>query len=111
MLNTVPAVLPTDLPIRLRLEALGPRLRAWILSPGPETAPSIDVTDADPVLGAGLAGVKTRGAAIGVDDLRVETGGRTVALLEGASLTTPRERALAAFCLLLLNLNEVVYVE
>jgi hypothetical protein len=57
-------------------------------------------------------GVTTRGAALSLDELDItDAEGHPTQLLSPAPMPSPRDRALAAFCLLLLNLNEVVYVD
>jgi hypothetical protein len=86
--------------------------------------PLIDVTDASPVAGEGWLGVSSSGAAVSVDDLTLHT-------ISGAIQVAPERRdsqfrisqnehrpehcpepnPWPSFCLLLLNLNEFVYVD
>ena len=68
-------------------------------------------TDPEPFTEPGHLGIRAWGAALSVDDLRLTTDGHEVALLPPPETGDPNRRALEAFCLLLLNLNEVVYVD
>ena len=105
----------------LKIEAIGPRIRVW-WNDGAE--PILNVTDSDPLIQPGSIGVRTWGAAVSLDDLRLQIGDRTVdcaAAAHEASGTPgttgtgfddlPACRALESFCLLVLNLNEVIYVD
>ncbi len=69
--------------------------------------------DADPILEAGHPGVRVWGAAMDVDALPVvEPRGTPTRIAEGLDEPGRAERqALASFCLVLLNLNEFVYVD
>ena len=51
------------------------------------------------------------GAAVSVDDLVLRPDGASSMAVLDEQLAAPDRRALQAFCLLLLNLNEVVYVD
>ena len=124
--------------IRIALE--GARIRVWMQTPAPtpeganasegaedegnaKDQPILDVTDSQPDLGQGLLGVRNQGAALSLDDLSVETEqGRWA--VGGFALSSEGQNAAAscpgglseelgwpAFCLLLLNLNEFVYVD
>ncbi|MBM3834548.1 MAG: DUF1553 domain-containing protein [Verrucomicrobia bacterium] len=103
----------------LKIESIGPRIRVW-LNGG--TGAIIDAIDPKPLLQPGRVGVRACGAAVSIDDLRMQIGDRTIdcatssrdapaalGAVEGG--LGPSRRALESFCLLLLNLNEVIYVD
>jgi mono/diheme cytochrome c family protein len=94
----------------LRVSATGPRVTVW-LDGG--SSPALDVTDPDPLLAAGHVGARVWGAAMDVDRLTVTTpDGATTPIAEGLDEPGRAERqGLASFCLVLLNLNEFVYVD
>jgi hypothetical protein len=93
----------------LRVAASGPRLRVWLDG---SAEPVLDATDAEPITAAGHPGVRVWGASMDVDGLTVESAGATTVLAEGVGEAGRAERqALASFCLVLLNLNEFVYVD
>jgi hypothetical protein len=108
VLAQVDARVPTAHAIPLKIQATGPRIRVWL---GEAANPVIDFDDPKPVLSAGQVGVRTWGAALSIDDLSLQPDGLpSVAVLDN-HLAPPEHRAREAFCLLLLNLNEVVYVD
>ncbi len=97
----------TERAIELRVECRGPRIRVWVDGAG---EPALDATDTAPLMQTGWAGVRTWGAGLSVESLSV--------LRDGVErrLDVPRDRspqmdALASFCLVLMNLNEFVYVD
>jgi hypothetical protein len=90
----------------IRVEAQEAHLRVWWGG-----VPVLDVTDPKPILGPGRAGVRSWGSALSVDDLVLRPEGLPPMALRDETLPAPERRALQAFCLLLLNLNEVVYVD
>ena len=94
--------------LSVRVQASGPRLRVW-LNGG--ARPLLDVTDPEPLTAAGRVGLKAWGAALSLDDLVLRVGDRTVRPGDAWPLPAARDRALGALCLMLLNLNEVVYVD
>ncbi|MBI3414258.1 MAG: DUF1553 domain-containing protein [Verrucomicrobia bacterium] len=107
-----------DAPIRLgqsqrvKIEMTGTRLRVWF---GADGDPRIDFTDDARFAESGLLGVKTWGAPLSVDSFTVRSGANFLAATTSPSPAKAqddsRERALQAFCLLMLNLNELVYVD
>jgi hypothetical protein len=110
---TILAQASTDVPmarsVPLKIEFEGARLRVWI---GDSTQVVLDCTDPKPLLSAGQVGVRSWGAALSVDDLVLkpaDTG--TPLAIRDERLPAPARRAREALCLLLLNLNEVVYVD
>jgi hypothetical protein len=124
----------------LALSLTGPRIQVWI-DPSPSgwtnscalpaegvrPKPLLDVIDPKPVVAKGWLGVRASGGAVNLDHLRLSTSLGTVLINEepNQSLSTgPAQAPLAAtpdlplpgrawrsFCLLLLNLNEFVYVD
>jgi hypothetical protein len=94
----------------VRIECTGAQVRVSL--DGGQT-PAIDVRDDQPMMEAGRIGVRTWGGAMTLDDLAVTVHnggtGERIAVPSGAA--EPARRALESFCLLVLNLNEVVYVD
>jgi len=101
------APVPAGQPVRIMIDGTDKRLRVWLNAPASES-PLLDVVDADPVF-AGHAGIAAWGAPVTIRALEVTTPhGRMSALPESCN---PSERALQSWCLLLLNLNELPYVD
>ena len=102
----IPASIPTGRSTPMRIEARDGHLRiAW----GTERV--WDVTDPKPIPGAGRVGVRTWGSAMSVDELVLSPEGLAPITVRDESSQSPERRAYEAFALLLLNLNEVVYVD
>lgn len=99
---------PTGQGVPLRIEAAEARIRVWI---GDDARLILDVMDPQPLLAAGRVGVRCWGSALSVDDLVVQADGVDFPPVFEEQLGPPERRALEAFCLLLLNLNEVVYID
>jgi hypothetical protein len=99
---------PTGRSVPLKVQFDDARLRVWL---GDETKPVIDFMDAKPVLSAGQVGTRAWGAALSLDDLVIQPDGGAPVAIRDTDLATSERRAREAFCLLLLNLNEVVYVD
>jgi len=118
------AAIPTGRAIPLRIELAGSRIRVWMNG---DRDPIIDATDPNPVKGDGFLGVRTWGAALSVDGLTLLAHGKKVEVARGraasnSSVMTQHDgtdgpgsdeqrEGLQAFCLLLFNLNELVYVD
>ena len=102
------ARIPTGLSFPVKIEAAGPRLRVWC---GEGRQPAIDVTDAQPMTEPGCVGIRTWGSALSLDDLTLRAGDRIIRIPDAVPEDEARRRALQSFCLLMLNLNEVVYVD
>lgn len=107
-LARVPAAVPTGRNVALKIQAADARLRVWL---GADPRPAIDIVDAKPLLAAGQVGVRSWGAALSVDDLVLQPDGAAPIAVSDEQLPPPERRAREALCLLLLNLNEVVYVD
>jgi cytochrome c553 len=102
------AIISTGQSVPLRIQATDTRLRVWL---GDERKPVLDVCDPKPLLSGGQFGVRTWGAALSVEDLVLRPDGMGPVAVRDEQLEPPAGRALQSFCLLLLNLNEVVYVD
>jgi len=106
------AVIPTVKAIPIKIELAGPRIRVWLNG---AHEPVLDATDPKPAKGPGFLGIRTWGAALHVDALALHTDTLSPTGGEGARLVgsagDSQRRALQSFCLLLLNLNEVIYVD
>lgn len=102
-------VIPTIKPVALRIEMADARVRVWVDG---ARQPVIDSFDSHPISAKGLVGVRAWGAPMCLDKLSVAADGKH---FEAAAAQTDNEgvrrRALQSFCLLLLNLNEMIYVD
>ena len=102
--------IPLGKPFRVRIEFVGAQVRVSLHG---EHLPLLDAQDDKPIASAGQIGVRTWGGAMTLDDLVVTVfsggGGARIAIPSGAA--DPARRALQSFSLLVLNLNEVVYVD
>jgi len=111
-------------PLPIRITFVETRFRVFVRN---ETEPVLDVTDSWPILGNGLVGIRTSGAPLNLEHLRVQAQDGPTALVEPDDLAglnhsgrdasddrarlTGDARAWQAFCLVLLNLNEFAYVD
>ena len=104
------ARIPIGKPFAVRIEIIGAQVRVSLHG---EHLPLLDARDTQPILHAGQVGARTWGGALSLDDFTVTIlkggGGERIAVPSGAD--DPARRALQSFCLLVLNLNEVVYVD
>ena len=107
-LTQVSAHVPTARSLPVKIQTTNDRIRVWL---GDNSNPAIDFTDPKPILTAGQVGARSWGAAMSIDDLVVQPDGAAPVAVRDHQLAPPERRAREAFCLLLLNLNEVVYVE
>jgi hypothetical protein len=102
------AAIPTAKPIPIKVELAGPRLRVWL---NHATRPNLDLTDTNPLTGKGLFGIRTWGAALSIDDLRLPLDPTGLAPSPERGRPSREQEALQSFCLMLLNLNESIYVD
>ncbi len=95
---------------QVRIEQQGARHRVWLDG---ATEPWIDVEDPAPLENAGSFGLRAWGSPISVEDVYLAHDGQRTRLDDHVvSAETMAERqALESFCLLMLNLNEFVYVD
>ncbi len=94
--------------VPVRIDAADDRIRVWTGAP---SLLVIDFRDPAPIVAAGSVGVRARGAALSVDDLVIRPSEGPVRFVTDDTQSPPRRRALQSLGLLLLNLNEVVYIE
>lgn len=103
------ASIPTSRPFPIRIQAAGGRIQIWIHG---RAAPVLDATDPEPLTAVGRMGVRSAGAALSLDGLTLRTLGQSFHPgAECGETPGPEELAWQSFCLLLLNLNEFVYVD
>jgi hypothetical protein len=109
ILGSAPCVLPPEQRLHVRIEASGPR---WRIYWNREPRPLLEVTElpAERLAVPGQFGVRTWGADLTLDEVRVQAEGEAAEWVRPV-VAPDSERALAAFCLLLLNLNEVIYID
>ena len=101
--------IPTVKPIELRVEMAGARIRVRLRG---DTRPVIDAIDPSPINTKGLIGIRAWGAPFFVDQLSVgAASSKFDAAASKHNSDGIRTRALQSFCLLLLNLNEMIYVD
>jgi hypothetical protein len=95
---------------QVKIEQQGPRHRVWLDG---ATTPAIDVEDSQPLAAPGRFGLRTWGSPLSVKDASATTNGVRTVLDQSteAAATSPERRSLEAFCLLMLNLNEFVYID
>ena len=101
------ASVPAGQPVRVIIDGTDKRLRVWLNASASES-PLLDVIDAGPVF-AGHAGIAAWGAPATIRTLEVTTPHGRMSALPGSC--NPSERALQSWCLLVLNLNELLYVD
>lgn len=114
------ASIPLNRLFLVRIEARGPRVRLW-MNGAPE--PTLDVIDPEPMLVSGQFGVRCWGAPMSLEraTLKVEQSTHEIPGAWHHERLRPgpppskeqwaRDKGFEAFCLLLLNLNEFVYVD
>ena len=108
ILATTPAALPTQEPFAVRIAVENARWTIWL---NDDSAPTLSATESEPVSSGDRVAVRPWGCALSLDDLEITPrGGAPVWRAAEATVGTPPERrALESFCLLVLNLNAVVY--
>lgn len=102
------AYLPVGTAFSFKVELEGATIRVW-LNDSPN--PALVATDPLPPQTSGRLGFRAWGAPLSVDALQLQSQGHRETLVPDPAASDPDRRALEAFCLLLLNLNEVVYVD
>ncbi len=108
ILGTAPATLSTQEPFALRIVAENARWTIWLNG---DSTPTLSVTESTPVSSGDRVAVRPWGSALSLDDLEITPGDGTPRwrASEAVAGTAPERRALESFCLLVLNLNAVVY--
>ena len=99
--------IPTGKPFPLKIEFAGSQIRVWLNG---ASAPIIDVNDAKPATSNGSFGVRTCGGPLYIDDLTVGADDQRFAISPRQNRQANND-ALQSFCLLLLNLNEMIYID
>src|SRR5262249_33115045 len=100
----------------VKIELTGERIRVWLNGAG---EPALDVTDPKPLKVPGFIGIRTWGAALHVDELKLHAGQKDFSITPVSDrggnpnelVCDSQRRALQSFCLLLFNLNELIYVD
>jgi mono/diheme cytochrome c family protein len=108
VLATAPASLPTQESFPVRIAAEGSRWTVWVNG---EASPTLTASEPSPSIAGDQIGVRPWGSALSLDDLAITSreGATIWRASEGTAVTAPSRRALESFCLLVLNLNAVVY--
>lgn len=91
----------------VRVEHVSGRVRVWVGAGG---TPAMDLA-LPTAVPAGLVGIRVWGGALSVDAFAVTDDGGRVEIRPSLEDSDPERRAIESFCLLLLNLNEVVYMD
>ncbi len=128
-LATVKEELAIDHPISIRVELADERVKVWFSgnqAPVDQTKPpQIDVIDANPIVSPGGFGISTWGSSLTLIDPVLHLPQRSVDIarsqvsdqmvegiaIDGMQQDASKQRALEQLCLMILNLNEVVYIE
>ncbi|MBI3870997.1 MAG: DUF1553 domain-containing protein [Verrucomicrobia bacterium] len=92
----------------MRVERMGSRVRVWL---GGGADPLIDASDVGSASARGKLGVRVWGAGAALDRARLRLDGRETRWSPPQSREAVERRALESACLLLLNLNELCYVD
>lgn len=94
--------------VPMKIDASGARLRVWLGAP---LRLVIDSVDPDPLLASGACGVRVWGASVTLDHARLTTSGSEWKWAPELDRKAAERAALEAACLLVLNLNELCYVD
>ncbi len=111
-----------DIPLaelfNLRIECVGSVVRVWMNG---AKIPTLEASDPQPILGKGKVGVRVWGAPVHLDLFSVRNGNQQWVAKPDEMESSPADvhsqpssadrNGLKSFCLLLLNLNEVIYVD
>lgn len=111
VLATVKRELPPDSWVHVRLEAAGGRITATL---DRESVPVLTADDPEPLARPGHAGLRTWGASLDARTMFVHPAGGDLKRIDQAQPPSAAEvtaRAQRDLCLLVLNLNEVLYVD
>jgi hypothetical protein len=108
VLGRAEAGLPMGRSFHVKVQAKGGRFSVWI---GEDSRPVLEVPDEDGLTEPGKIGVRSWGGAVSVDDLRVMPFPEMEWKYARGQNPDPARRALESFCLLVLNLNELIYID
>lgn len=105
LLGQTSVPLATGESIQLRISAQREKIKVWV---NDLNVAALEVIDPEPPTAAGRVGFRTWGAPLAVDYLSVDTAAGQIELEQPDEADTA---GLVAACLLILNLNEVIYVD
>lgn len=94
--------------IPMKVDVSGPRVR---ISVGTPLRLVLDIVDPEPLLSAGSCGVRVWGASVTLDQARLSSSGSAMNWAPEQDQKAAERAALEAACLLVLNLNELCYVD
>jgi len=94
----------------LKVQIEGPRIRVWLDG---SDKPLLEVTDSRPLAGQGNVGLRAWGSALSAREFFIRAGGKTTRVdsAQPLGVEEAERQALRSFCLVVLNLNEFVYVD
>ena len=116
VLATAPLAIVPGQWIAVRIETARTHVRAWATvgkdgTIDAKTKPLWDAVDPQPLAVAGSLGVRAWGAAVTFDAVHARFEGKEARLVDSSDAQRPARQALQAFCLILFNLNEFVYID
>jgi hypothetical protein len=112
------AAISTAKSMAVKVELAGARIRVWLNG---DTTTTLDWRDSMAQAAKGLVGVRTCGGPLSIDDFAIVSDRKRFALGSkdtgsatergSSSARQTEDDALQSFCLLLLNLNEMIYID
>jgi mono/diheme cytochrome c family protein len=100
---------------KVRVEVTGAKFRVWVgESAGTGTAPPLlEATDPRPIVESGRFGVRVWGAPVSTQSWAIQAHGHRLEIPgeKRFSADEARKQALRVFCLVMLNLNEFVFID
>ena len=111
VLASVKRELPPDAWVHVRMEVVGGRITATI---DRESSPALTAEDAEPLARSGHVGLRTWGASLDVRNMFVQAAGGDLVRIDPGQPPDAAEAAARArrdLCLVILNLNEFLYVD
>ena len=104
------ARIPVGKSFPMRIQIIGKQVRVSLHG---EPLPILDMLDDKPIATAGQIGMRTWGGSLSLDDLAVTalSGGGGERFVVPSGTADPKRRVLQSLCLLVLNLNEMIYVD
>jgi hypothetical protein len=102
------AELPVGSLFHLKIAATGSRISLWLRK---ESRPLIDIQENDATTESGEIGVRAWGGSVSFENLRVAASTGQEARTVPGEDRDGAHGALESFCLLVLNLNELIYID
>jgi len=99
--------LPPDRWHTVRIESGGNSIRVWL---NEDSKPCLEIQERNPLPGAGAVGLRSWGAPLTFRDFTIMTQ-QWNASIRGDAVEPVEQRALTAFCKIVFNLNEFVYID